>query len=168
MNMKRTTRIALALAGGLFLFGCEPIPTFESMAYIAAKDADGKDLTTLKFSGEGGVDTIYVETTLPRWVARPRSLDHIPYNHPKPDDQGYITTKNVDGETGWMTIKYRHAPGVNGTPFWLDVFNGIIEVTIEENTTGAPRSDAIFIWNDDIPVGYFTSIEVQVIQNFEP
>jgi len=163
--MRKIVGISLLLTGGLFLLGCKPITTVDQMGYIKAKDVDGKVVTTLDFAQGGGTKTIIVESTMPRWLARPTSLSGIPFIHPQPGDpeynEGFITFENLDG---WMTIKYRHAPGGDDSPFFLDVFTGSIEVTVEANTTGVAREDGIYIWNDDIPATTLRSAEVVVRQ----
>lgn len=140
----------------LLAFGmaaCEPVPTFIEYGYITAKDGLDKEVTQLKFTAEGGTQTIYVETTLPYWMARPVSLHGLPYVHPTPDEEGYITVANA---TGWMTLTFRHRT--------IGIYNGEVEVTVAENL-GAPRTDGVYLWNDDIPISLLVSKTIDVIQD---
>ena len=147
----------------LGIVACEPIPTWDQMLYIAAKDGvSGKEIKDLTFYKDGGTKTIYIETTMPYWIAVPQSiLDLGPYAHPQPGDpefqDGYITyTSTKFG--GWMTIKLMHEA------IW--VFNGFLEVTVTPFSGGGPsQEEQIYIWNDDIPATHPNpGIYINIIQ----
>ena len=152
--MKRIILINIMLA--FCLSACEPIlfPIYDQVWYLEAKDGDGKVVTQLTFPAEGGIQTIYVQTTLPYWIARPTSLSGLVYTHPDADEFGYIEYKGLDG---WLTVKFRQKA--------MGIFNGEIEVTVEENTTGVPRSDGIYIFNDDIPAFHTADFTITITQH---
>jgi hypothetical protein len=157
--MKRTLIVAgLVLCVGLS--ACEPIATVDQLAYIEVKDAQGNKVQTLTFSAEGGEQVLYIQTTLPRWLAFPMSLHEQLHQHPLPDSQGYIETNNMDA---WMTLRYRHAPATSGGPLWMDLFNGTITVRLSQND-GLERTEDIYIWNDDIPANLTKAVYVTIIQ----
>lgn len=148
--MKKIAPIVLLLALGLT--ACEPVSIWQFW-FVTAKDDSGKVPTQLQFSAEGGTQTLFVETTLPYWMCRPTSLNGMVYSHPVPDSEGYIEVVGLDG---WMTLKFRHRV--------MGPFDGTVEVIVAENSTGAPRTDGIYLWNDDIPAGLTTSVTIQVRQ----
>jgi len=148
--MKKISLINLVLVLGMV--ACEPFPVFTQDGQISARDDKGKEITQLDISAQGGVQTIYVQTNLPYWMARPTSLTG-PYVHPVPDVNGTVEVVNLDG---WMTLRFKHRT--------LGLYGGMIEVTVEENKTGAPRIDEIYIWNDDYPASVFVSFTLTVIQ----
>jgi len=150
--MKKIFVIYLTLALGIA--ACEPLPNCQTMIYLKVLDGfGGAAVTEVNFPVEGGKQTIYVETLLPYWMARPTSLNPMIQTH-NPDVNGWITIENIDG---WMTIKYRHS--------LLSIFSGEIGIIVEENSAGPhPREDGIYIWNDDIPASLNASVTIKVVQ----
>ncbi|MDR2585078.1 MAG: hypothetical protein LBC84_02495 [Prevotellaceae bacterium] len=145
----------------LCLSACVAISTLDQMLYITAKDSrSGKVVTKLEFPPEGGAQTLYIETTLPKWMAWPLSLGPI-FTHPLPGDpeykNGVVTFVNEDR---WMTISYSHKK--------IGVFNGYVTVTVLPNKEAFERSDVIHVWNDDIPAAVDRGIDIKVVQEFEP
>ena len=159
--MKRNVINHLLFALGIGLaFGIsacclfEPIPTPDQWLYISPQDLERNALTELKFPAEGGKETIYIETTVPYWMAIPDSWFGTPFVHPVVSNVVYASKQA--GNEGWMSVMFRHAP--------LRLFNGYIEVTVTKNETGVARTEEIYIWNDDIPASITASAIVKITQ----